>query len=37
MIEVLEKNLELVEIDLQNNKDAAKLKKLGAEIGMQVI
>ena len=36
MIEVLEKNLELVEIDLQNNKDAAKLKKLGAEIGSKL-
>lgn len=30
---VLNDNLEIIETDLQNNKDAAKLRKLGAEIG----
>ena len=32
-IMVLNDNLEIIETDLQNNKDAAKLRKLGAEIG----
>lgn len=30
---VLNDNLEIIETDLQNNKDAAKLRKLGSEIG----
>lgn len=32
-IVVLNDNLEIIETDLQNNKDAAKLRKLGSEIG----
>ena len=32
-IGVLDNNLEVIEIDLQNNKDAARLRNLGSQIG----
>lgn len=35
-IGVLDNNLEVIEIDLQNNKDAAKLRDLGSRIGGKV-